>query len=97
MGTLYLFSMLFAEPFTGYSLVLMILAFFISSSVYQYVDPYRTWRSGRMMAYARDIVVGWVVTALILVFLGSVSGLSYHYDENVVLVWFAATPFVLLA
>ena len=56
MGTLYLFSMLFAEPFTGYSLVLMILAFFISSSVYQYVDPYRTWRSGRMMAYARDIV-----------------------------------------
>jgi len=96
MGTLYLFSMLFAEPFTGYSLVLMILAFFISSSVYQYVDPYRTWRSGRMMAYARDIVVGWVVTALILVFLGSVSGLSYHYDENVVLVWFFATPFVLL-
>ncbi|CAN7493959.1 undecaprenyl-phosphate glucose phosphotransferase [Pseudoduganella sp. LjRoot289] len=96
MGTLYLFSMLFAEPFTGYSLVLMILAFFISSSVYQYVDPYRTWRSGRMMAYARDIVLGWVVTALILVFLGSVSGLSYHYDENVVLVWFAATPFVLL-
>lgn len=96
MGTLYLFSMLFAEPFTGYSLVLMILAFFISSSVYQYVDPYRTWRSGRMMAYARDIVVGWVVTALILVFLGSVSGLSYHYDENVVLVWFTATPFVLL-
>lgn len=96
MGTLYLFSMLFAEPFTGYSLVLMILAFFISSSVYQYVDPYRTWRSGRMMAYARDIVVGWVVTALILVFLGSVSGLSYHYDENVVLVWFLATPFVLL-
>jgi putative colanic acid biosynthesis UDP-glucose lipid carrier transferase len=96
MGTLYLFSMLFAEPFTGYSLVLMILAFFISSSVYQYVDPYRTWRSGRMMAYARDIVVGWVVTALILVFLGSVSGLSYHYDENVVLVWFTATPFMLL-
>ncbi|MES2260803.1 MAG: undecaprenyl-phosphate glucose phosphotransferase [Pseudomonadota bacterium] len=97
MGSLYLVSMLFSEPFTGYSLVLMILAFFISSSVYQYVDPYRTWRSGRMLAYARDILVGWSITALILVFLGSVSGLSYHYDEHVVLCWFVTTPFVLLA
>ncbi len=97
MGTLYLFSLMFAEPFTGYSLVLMILAFFISTSVYQYVDPYQTWRSGRMLAYARDIFIGWIVTAAILVFLGSVSGLSYHYDEHVVLVWFAATPFALLA
>ncbi|UTY55795.1 undecaprenyl-phosphate glucose phosphotransferase [Massilia sp. erpn] len=96
MGTLYVAAMLFGEPFTGYSLVLMILAFFISSAVYQHVDPYRTWRSGRMLAYSRDMFVGWIVTALILVFLGSVSGLSYHYDEDVVLAWFVATPFVLL-
>lgn len=96
MGMLYLFSMIFSVPFTGYSLVLMILAFFISSSVYQYVDPYRTWRSGRMLAYARDIFAGWTITALILVFLGSTSGLSYHYDKMVVLAWFIATPFVLL-
>jgi putative colanic acid biosynthesis UDP-glucose lipid carrier transferase len=39
MGTLYLLSVLSGSPFTGYSLVLMILAFFISSSVFQYVDP----------------------------------------------------------
>ncbi|AKU22039.1 undecaprenyl-phosphate glucose phosphotransferase [Massilia sp. MB5] len=96
MGTLYVAAMLFGEPFTGYSLVLMILAFFISSAVYQHVDPYRTWRSGRMLAYSRDMFVGWIVTALILVFLGSVSGLAYHYDEDVVLAWFVATPFVLL-
>jgi putative colanic acid biosynthesis UDP-glucose lipid carrier transferase len=97
MGTLYLFSLAYAEPFTGYSLVLMVLAFFISSSVYQHVDPYRTWRSGRMLAYSRDIVFGWLITALILSFLGSVSGLAYHYDEVVVVSWFLATPFVLLA
>ncbi|WP_338758393.1 undecaprenyl-phosphate glucose phosphotransferase [Massilia sp. METH4] len=96
MGTLYGASMLFGEPFTGYSLVLMILAFFISSAVYQYVDPYRTWRSGRMLAFVRDTVVGWVATALILLALGSVSGLSYHYDEKVVLTWFIATPVLIL-
>jgi putative colanic acid biosynthesis UDP-glucose lipid carrier transferase len=96
MGTLYLCTILFGEPFTGYDLVLMILAFFISSAVYQYVDPYRTWRSGRMLAYARDVFVGWAITAVILVFLGSVSGLAYHYDNDIVMAWFVATPFVLL-
>jgi putative colanic acid biosynthesis UDP-glucose lipid carrier transferase len=96
MGTLYVASMLFGEPFTGYSLVLMILAFFISSAVYQHIDPYRTWRSGRMLAYSRDVVGGWIVTALILVALGSITGLAYHYEQEVVLSWFVATPFVLL-
>ena len=97
MGTLYVFSVMLSEPFTGYSLVLMILAFFVSSSVYQHVDPYRTWRSGRMLAYARDMFVGWTITVLILMFLGSASGLAYHYDNTVVLSWFVATPFALLA
>ena len=96
MGTLYATSVLYGEPFTGYSLVLMVLAFFISSSVYQHVDPYRTWRSGRILAYSRDIFMGWFVTALILVFLGNASGLAYHYEESVVLSWFFATPFALL-
>jgi putative colanic acid biosynthesis UDP-glucose lipid carrier transferase len=97
MGTLYLSSMLFHEPFSGYSLVLMILAFFISSAVYQHIDPYRTWRSGRMLAYARDTVFGWCVTIAVLLFLGSASGLKYYYDERVVLAWFIATPVTLLA
>ena len=97
MGTLYLLAVLSGSPFTGYSLVLMILAFFISSSVFQYVDPYRTWRSGRMLAYARDIFVGWIVTVLILVFLGSATGLAFHYDRSLVMGWFLLTPFVLLA
>jgi len=97
MGALYLFSMLYGEPFTGYSLVLMILAFFISTSVYQHVDPYRTWRSGRMLAYSRDVMAGWGITVAMLLFLGSVSGLSSHYDETVVLSWFVTTPFMLLA
>jgi len=96
MGTLYLASMAFGEPFSGYSLVLMILAFFVSSAVYQHVDPYRTWRSGRMLAYARDTVFGWCVTVAVLLFLGSASGLKYYYDQRVVLAWFVATPFVLL-
>jgi putative colanic acid biosynthesis UDP-glucose lipid carrier transferase len=96
MGTLYLSALAFHEPFSGYLLVLMILAFFISTSVYRHIDPYRTWRSGRMWAYARDTVFGWGVTIAVLLFLGTSSGLRYYYDNRVVLAWFAATPVILL-
>jgi putative colanic acid biosynthesis UDP-glucose lipid carrier transferase len=96
MGTLYLSALLFHEPFSGYMLVLMILAFFISSAVYQHIDPYRTWRSGRMWAYARDTIFGWGVTLAVLWFLGSSSGLKYFYDGRVVLAWAIATPAILL-
>jgi len=96
MGSLYICSMVFGEPFSGYALVLMILAFFISSAVYQHIDPYRTWRSGRMLAYVRDTVFGWAVTVAVLIFLGNASGLHYYYDEKVMLTWFIATPIALL-
>ncbi|CAH0277962.1 UDP-glucose:undecaprenyl-phosphate glucose-1-phosphate transferase [Massilia sp. Bi118] len=96
MGTLYLSALVFHEPFSGYMLVLMILAFFISSAVYQHIDPYRTWRSGRMWAYARDTVFGWAVTLAVLWFLGSSSGLKYFYDERVLISWAIATPAILL-
>jgi len=96
MGTLYLSALVYHEPFSGYMLVLMILAFFISSAVYQHIDPYRTWRSGRMWAYGRDTVFGWGVTLAVLWFLGSSSGLKYFYDARVLTAWAVATPVILL-
>ena len=97
MGTLYVATLLYREPFNGYSLVLMVLAFLISAAVYQHVDPYKPWRRGRMGAYVRDTVLGWILTIAVLLFLGSASGLSYYYEEKVVLAWFIATPLILLA
>lgn len=97
MGSLYLCTFMFGAPADGYALVLMILGFFISSAVYQHVDPYSTWRSGRMIAYVRDMLAGWAISATILVVLASVSGLAYHYDQQVVLTWFGVTPFILLS
>jgi putative colanic acid biosynthesis UDP-glucose lipid carrier transferase len=96
MGTLYLFAIVFDEPFTGYLLILMVLAFFISSAVYQQVDPYSTWRNGKTLAYARDILVGWGITVAIFMFLGSASGLAFLYNERMLLAWFIATPCLVL-
>ncbi|RZT04584.1 putative colanic acid biosysnthesis UDP-glucose lipid carrier transferase [Duganella sp. CF402] len=96
MGGLYVLSALCGQPFNGYALVLMILAFFISSSVYQYIDPYRTWRSGRLLAYGRDLVLGWALTVVILMVIGWVSGLGQRFDTRLITLWFVCTPFVLL-
>jgi putative colanic acid biosynthesis UDP-glucose lipid carrier transferase len=97
MGSLYLCTLLFHATFSGYSLVLMVLAFFVSTAVFQQVDPYRTWRSGRMLAYVRDTLVGWAITIAVLVFLGKTSGLAYYYEERVLLAWFVTAPLLLLA
>lgn len=96
MGGLYLFSTVYGAPFNGYSLVLMVLAFFVSDAMYRYVDPHRTWRSGRMLAYSRDILIGWAGTVAALALLGDFSGLSAHFDPEVITAWFVATPFLLL-
>ena len=96
MGTLYLSARYFDEPFNGYSLVLMLLAFFVSAAVYEHVDPYRAWRSGRMLAYARDTVFGWLLTVAVLLLLGRISGLVYFYDERVLLAWVVAVPLLML-
>ncbi|GJI98709.1 undecaprenyl-phosphate glucose phosphotransferase [Duganella caerulea] len=97
MGMLYVCALGYGVPFSGYLLILAVLAFFISTSVFAYVDPYRTWRSGRLLAYARDVIVSWVVTSLLLAALGKVSGFQAYFDYAVVLTWMLITPFILLA
>jgi putative colanic acid biosynthesis UDP-glucose lipid carrier transferase len=96
MGALYFATMLFDVPFTGFSLVLVVLVFFIATTVFERVDPYRTWRSGRLGAYSRDIIVGWVITVIALLTIGFSSGLERYYDARVLLTWFISTPFLLL-
>jgi len=96
MGMLWLCTLAMGRPYTGYLLILMILAFFISGAVSQYLDPYRSWRDGRMGAFARDIVLGWCVTAVLLVLIVQASGMVGKYDRAVMLVWFLATPVVLV-
>jgi putative colanic acid biosynthesis UDP-glucose lipid carrier transferase len=96
MGTLYLSTTMYGMPFSGYSLILMVLAFFISSAVFEHIDPYRSWRNGQMVAYARDILLGWIVSVLIFALLGNISGMTSRFDGPVLLAWVVATPLLLL-
>lgn len=96
MGMLYLCTLVLGAGFNGYYLVLMVLAFFVSSSLYKYVDPYRTWRTGQLRKVARDIVLGWLLSMTVLALIGVSSGMLVHYDRNVLLAWCIGTPLVLI-
>ncbi|MFS2137471.1 undecaprenyl-phosphate glucose phosphotransferase [Duganella sp. Dugasp56] len=96
MGSLYLCSAAVGAPFNGYMLILMVLAFYVSTSVYAYVDPYRNWRRGHMLGYVRGVLVGWAIIAAILLLLGKCSGLISLYDRKAVTAWLLVTPLALL-
>lgn len=96
-GVLYLVTWYYDENFGAYYLVLAIIVFFISGMVYEQIDPYRAWRGGKMLAYIRDITVGWLLTISALFLIGHVTGFEYKYSQDVMLTWFVLTPVALLA
>ena len=96
VGVLYCLTVLNDELFSGYYLVLIIIAFFIATFVYEQFDHARTWRDQSIFFHARDIFSGWVIIAGIIYFIGYASALSYQFLGTVMLEWFVITPFVLL-
>jgi putative colanic acid biosynthesis UDP-glucose lipid carrier transferase len=97
IGTFVLISNLLGFPFSGHYVVLMVLCFFISTAIYKQIDPYRSWRNGHILAYARDIFAGWVLTFIILVLITKASGLGFIYPKKLIWEWFFVTPLLLLA
>ncbi|MDQ2820620.1 MAG: undecaprenyl-phosphate glucose phosphotransferase [Pseudomonadota bacterium] len=97
MGGLYVCCMVYGAPFNGHALVLMVLAFFVSSAIYQHINPYQAWRRGRMLAYRCAVIAGWLLSCGFLWLLGRASGLAHVYDARVIVAWFVCTPALLIA
>jgi putative colanic acid biosynthesis UDP-glucose lipid carrier transferase len=96
LGLLYLIIAVQNEVFTGDYLVLMIIAFFVSSFVYEQIDLYRTLHVGKQLAYAGDILVGWGIVIVVLTLIGQGTGLRYELSDRVIWTWFALAPLALL-
>lgn len=92
LGALYGFTFLYDEPFNGYYLILALLTYFVSSNVYERLDLYRTWRSGKVLGYIRDILFGWTIVVAILIFIGYAADLHGQYDAEVVYIWLGLLP-----
>ena len=96
-GMLVFLTILFNERFTGYYLVLMIISYFISSYVFEQVLIYGRWRTGNLLNYIRDTILGWGIVVAILILIGYASKLSYRFSEQVILTWFIVTPLALIS
>ncbi|KAF3998016.1 undecaprenyl-phosphate glucose phosphotransferase [Glaciimonas immobilis] len=96
LGLLYLIIGLKGELFTGSYLLLLILAFFISSYTYDRIDNYRTQHPGGRRAYAGDIFLGWAVIVFMLMLIGEATELRHEFSASVILIWITLTPFALL-
>lgn len=94
---LILTTWVYDEDFTSYYLVLVIITFFISSYIYERTLIYRNWRKGRLLAYIRDTLMGWLIIVALLVFLGYATKFHSQFSEQVLLTWFIVTPLMLIA
>ncbi|RXZ36053.1 undecaprenyl-phosphate glucose phosphotransferase [Oxalobacteraceae bacterium CAVE-383] len=97
LGLLYIIIASQHEMFSGDYLVLMIIAFFVSSFVYEQIDLYRTLHVGKQLAYAGDILIGWAIVVAVLALIGQGTGLRYELSDRVIWTWFALAPLALLA
>jgi putative colanic acid biosynthesis UDP-glucose lipid carrier transferase len=95
-GLLLLITWADEKEITGFYMVLAIITFFISSYVFEQTGIYRNWRNGKLIAYIRNTIIGWLVIVATLVFIGYATGLSYRYSEKVILTWFIVTPVALI-
>ena len=95
LGSLYMILLMQEVQFNGHYLVLMIITFFVATSVYEQIDLYRTLRSARWLAFTRDIFLGWIIVIAVLVVMIEATGLSAEFSERAILTWFSVAPLAL--
>lgn len=97
IGLLYLLMRVSGHPFTANHVVLAILTFFISSTVFGWTDPWRDASSSNVLTLGKSILGAWLVTVTLLLFFSYVAGLISLFNQRETLIWLAITPPVLLA
>jgi len=95
VGSLVAITLVSGIEFNGLYLVLAVIAFFISSQVFDELDPFRSLKKARFGAHGRDILVGWLIVVAVILFLGYATKLSGEYSRRVLLTWFCIVPFAL--
>jgi putative colanic acid biosynthesis UDP-glucose lipid carrier transferase len=83
------------ERMDGYYIALAIIAFFISAHLFEDLTGLRTWARGRLWSGFGGVLFAWGLTVLAVLFLGYLTQMDYHYDEQVMFAWFLVTPVAL--
>ncbi len=80
----------------GYYMVLGIIAFFLSSHLFDDLSMLRPCGRGRFWNGLGSVLFAWALTVASLMFLAYVTRLGYRFDLNVIWTWFGLTPLVLI-
>jgi putative colanic acid biosynthesis UDP-glucose lipid carrier transferase len=97
VATLYVLALLTEQSFNGKYMVLAIITFFISSTIFGLTDQRHLLRDAKLWEFARAIVINWAVVVGCLLVLGHLTGLAGMFSEQTLLLWFVSTPLTLLA
>ncbi len=97
IGLLYLVSVMIGHGFSAQHVVLAILTFFISSTVFSWSDPWRDVSSRNFLSQLKSILLVWSTVVVLLLFFGYVAGLATLFTQHEVVLWLLLTPPVLLA
>lgn len=97
IGLLYLITLMSGRAFSANHVVLVILTFFISSTVFGWTDPWRDASSSNFLKLGKSILGAWLTTVVLLLFFAYVADLSTLFQQHETLIWLVITPPVLLA
>jgi len=96
IGLLYLISVLIGHGFSAQHVVLAILTFFISSTVFSWSDPWREATANNFLSKLKAVLLAWSLVTVLLLFFGYVAGLSVLFAQQAIVIWLVLTPPVLL-
>ena len=96
IGLLYLITVLSGHAFSANHVVLAILTFLISCTVFGWSDPWRDASASNVLMLGKSIVLAWTAIVVLLLFFAYVAGLSGLFLQRETLIWLAVTPPVLL-
>ncbi|MNR97109.1 UDP-glucose:undecaprenyl-phosphate glucose-1-phosphate transferase [compost metagenome] len=96
IGLLYLIAIAAGHGFSAQHVVLAILTFFISSTVFSWRDPWRDASASNFLSKVKSIALAWTLVVVLLLFFGYVAGLSPLFAQFDVLLWLLLTPPLLL-
>ncbi|MES2027280.1 MAG: undecaprenyl-phosphate glucose phosphotransferase [Pseudomonadota bacterium] len=94
---LYLITILAGKEFSAHHVVLAVLAFFISSTVFGWADPWCDASQSNFWALGKSIFLVWSLAVALLVFFAYVAGLFLLFAHTEILIWLVATPLTLLS
>jgi len=94
VATLLVCMNMYDETMDGYYLVLGIISFFISASLFDDLAVTRP-MGGELWRGFGGLLVAWIMTVAALIFLGYLSRLQHHYYMPAMEYWFFGTPIVL--